>query len=164
MARYFGVPDATIAHGIKTFPGLPHRQQRVATIDGIVFINDSKATNADSAARALGCHDRIVWIAGGMQKEGGIAPLAEYFPRIVRALLIGRDAADFAATLAAHHVPHQIVGTLDSAVPAALAAARETGAPVVLLSPACASWDQFTGYDQRGDRFAELVRALEGAR
>ena len=93
MARFFGVPDATIAHALASFPGLPHRQQRVAEIDGIVFINDSKATNANSAARALGCHDRIVWIAGGMQKEGGIEPLAEYFPRIARALLIGRDAA-----------------------------------------------------------------------
>ena len=160
MARFFGVPDATIAHAMQTFPGLPHRQQRVAEIDGIVFINDSKATNADSAARALGCHDRIVWIAGGMQKEGGIEPLAEYFPRIARALLIGRDAPGFAATLARHRVPHDIVGTLEAAVPAALAAARDTGARVVLLSPACASWDQFTGYDQRGDRFAELARGL----
>lgn len=162
MARFFGVPDSTIARAIASFPGLPHRQQRVAEIDGIVFINDSKATNADSAARALGCHDRIVLIAGGMQKEGGIEPLAEYFPRIAHALLIGRDAPDFAATLARHHVPHEIVGTLDAAVPAALAAARASGAPVVLLSPACASWDQFTGYDQRGDRFADLARGLNG--
>ncbi len=162
MARFFGVPDSIIARAIASFPGLPHRQQRVAAIDGIVFINDSKATNADSAARALGCHDRIVWIAGGMQKEGGIEPLADYFPRIAHALLIGRDAPDFAATLARHHVPHEIVGTLDAAVPAALAAARASGAPVVLLSPACASWDQFTGYDQRGDRFAELARSLNG--
>lgn len=162
MARFFGVPDAVIARALISFPGLPHRQERVTEIDGIVFINDSKATNADSAAFALGCHDRIVWIAGGMQKEGGIVPLAEYFPRIARALLIGRDAPDFAATLAEHHVPHEIVGTLEAAVPAALAAARDTGAKVVLLSPACASWDQFTGYDQRGNRFAALARGLAG--
>jgi len=162
MARFLGVPDTTIARALASFPGLPHRQQRVAEIDGIVFINDSKATNADSAARALGCHDRIVWIAGGMQKEGGIVPLAEYFPRIARALLIGRDAPDFAATLAEHRVAHEIIGTLEAAVPAALQAARDTGAGVVLLSPACASWDQFTGYDQRGDRFAELARSLAG--
>lgn len=162
MARFFGVPDDTIARALTTFPGLPHRQQRVAEIDGVVFINDSKATNADSAARALGCHDRIVWIAGGMQKEGGIVPLSAFFPRIARALLIGRDAPDFAATLAAHQVPHEIVGTLEAAVPAALTAARTTGAPVVLLSPACASWDQFAGYDQRGDRFAALARGLAG--
>ncbi|MBV8397314.1 MAG: UDP-N-acetylmuramoyl-L-alanine--D-glutamate ligase, partial [Acetobacteraceae bacterium] len=97
MARFLGAPDPAIARGLETFPGLPHRQQRVAHIDGIVFINDSKATNADSAARAMACHERFVWIAGGMQKEGGILPLAEYFPRIAHALLIGRDAPDFAA-------------------------------------------------------------------
>lgn len=163
MALTFGVPRADIARGILSYPGLPHRQQRVGSIDGIVFINDSKATNADSTARALVCHQHIVWIAGGMQKEGGIVPLARYFPRIAQALLIGRDAADFAATLAAHHVPHEVVGTLERAVPAALAAARRTGAKVVLLSPACASWDQFTGYDQRGDRFAALVDELRRA-
>jgi UDP-N-acetylmuramoylalanine--D-glutamate ligase len=160
MAFAFGVGRAEIAAGIQSYPGLPHRQQRVGDIDGIAFINDSKATNADSTARALVCHERIVWIAGGMEKEGGIVPLTEYFPRIAHALLIGRDAPGFAATLAAHHVPHEVVGTLENAVPAALAAARRTGAPVVLLSPACASWDQFTGYDQRGDRFAALVADL----
>jgi UDP-N-acetylmuramoylalanine--D-glutamate ligase len=163
MAFALGVSRADVAHGLLSYPGLPHRQQRVGEIDGIAFINDSKATNADSTARALVCHQRMVWIAGGMQKEGGIEPLADYFPRIAHALLIGRDAPDFAATLAAHAVPHEIVGTLERAVPAALAAARRTHAPVVLLSPACASWDQFTGYDQRGDRFAAMVDAMRRA-
>ena len=163
MAFALGVSRAEVATFILSYPGLPHRQQRVGEIDGVVFINDSKATNADSSARALVCHERLVWIAGGMQKEGGIEPLAEHFPRISHALLIGRDAPAFAATLAAHGVPHEIVGTLERAVPAALAAARRTGAPVVLLSPATASWDQFTGYDQRGDRFASLVETLRSA-
>jgi UDP-N-acetylmuramoylalanine--D-glutamate ligase len=163
MAFALDVSRADVAAGILSYPGLPHRQQRVGDIDGVSFINDSKATNADSAARALVCHERLVWIAGGMQKAGGIEPLAEYFPRIAYALLIGRDAPDFAATLAAHAVPHQVVGTLEQAVPAALDAARRTRAPVVLLSPACASWDQFTGYDQRGDRFAFLVEDLRRA-
>ncbi len=163
MAFALGASRAEVAEGLLTYPGLPHRQQCVGEIDGVVFINDSKATNADSAARALVCHDRIVWIAGGMQKEGGITPLAQYFPRIACALLIGRDAPEFAATLAAHAVPYEIVETLERAVPAALAAAHRTHAPVVLLSPACASWDQFTGYDQRGDRFAELVETLRRA-
>ena len=160
MARSLGVEDADIQRGLTSFPGLPHRQQLIATVDGVAFINDSKATNADAAARALGCYDHLIWIAGGLAKEGGIDPLASYFPRIARALLIGRDAPEFAATLAAHGVPHEVVGTLDAAVPAAFAAARAQRAPVVLLSPACASFDQFTGFEQRGDRFASLVRGM----
>ncbi|MBV9250745.1 MAG: UDP-N-acetylmuramoyl-L-alanine--D-glutamate ligase [Acetobacteraceae bacterium] len=160
MAMFFGVSRDAIARGITSFPGLPHRQQRVATVDGIVFINDSKATNADSAARALSCHERVIWIAGGMAKEGGIEPLTRYFPGIARTFLIGRDAPILAATLARHGARHETVGTLEAAVTAAFQAAKQEGAPVVLLSPACASWDQFTGYDQRGDRFAELARGL----
>jgi UDP-N-acetylmuramoylalanine--D-glutamate ligase len=163
MAVFLGASATDIANGLLTFPGLPHRQQRITTIAGITFINDSKATNADAAERALVCYDRLVWIAGGMAKEGGIEPLVPLFPRIARTLLIGRDAPIFAATLAAHGVPHETVGTLAEAVPAAFAAAKADHAPVVLLSPACASWDQFTGYDQRGDRFAELARGLASA-
>jgi UDP-N-acetylmuramoylalanine--D-glutamate ligase len=154
-------PERVLA-ALRTFPGLPHRIEHVATIDGVAFVNDSKATNADSAARALACHDRVVWIAGGIAKAGGIEPLAGYFPRIRHALLIGRDADALAATLARNGVPHAVVGTLDAAVPAALALARDTGA-TVLLSPACASFDQFAGFDARGDRFRELVAALRRA-
>jgi UDP-N-acetylmuramoylalanine--D-glutamate ligase len=164
IARALGLTDDAIARGIATFPGLPHRQQRVGTIDGIDFVNDSKATNADAASRALGCYDRLVWIAGGIAKEGGIETLAPLFPRIAHALLIGRDAPALAATLAAHNVPHAIAGTLDDAVAAALAAARANDASVVLLSPACASFDQFIGFDARGDRFAELVTQLARGR
>ena len=160
MARFLGASERAIAEGLLTFPGLPHRQQRILTVDGITFVNDSKATNADATQRALVCYERIVWIAGGMAKEGGIDPLAPQFPRIAQALLIGRDGPEFAATLQRHNVPFQVVDTLEAAVPAAFAAAKQTGTPVVLLSPACASWDQFTGYDQRGDRFADLARAL----
>ena len=160
MARHCGVTHDTIARAFTTYPGLPHRQQRLRTIDGITFINDSKATNADSVACALSCYDRVVWIAGGQAKQGGIEPLVSFFPRIVQAFLIGRDAPILSATLAAHNVPHDTVGTLDAATAAAAAAAGNTGTPVVLLSPACASWDQFTGFEQRGDRFAELVAAL----
>ncbi len=160
IATFLGVPRADIVRGIATYPGLPHRQQLVGAIDGIRFINDSKATNADAAARALGCYDRLIWIIGGLAKEGGIEPLVSYFPRAVHTLLIGRDAPALAATLAAHNVPHEIVGTLEAAVPAALAAARTHSVPVVLLSPACASYDQFTGFDARGDRFRDLVADL----
>ncbi len=159
-ALALGLDRAAIAAGLRDYPGLPHRLERVAEIGGVVFVNDSKATNADSAARALESHGRVVWIAGGVAKEGGIGPLAPLFPRIARAFLIGESAAPFAATLAAAGVPHEVAGTLEDAVPAAAAAAWGGAAPVVLLSPACASWDQFTGFDARGDRFRALVRAL----
>jgi UDP-N-acetylmuramoylalanine--D-glutamate ligase len=164
VAGALGVSHAGIARGLRSFTGLPHRQQRVGTIGGIAFINDSKATNADAAARALGCYPRIVWIAGGIAKEGGIEPLAPLFPQVARAMLIGRDAPALAATLAAHGVKHQVCETLDAAVPAAFAAARAADAPVVLLSPACASFDQFSGFDARGDRFAALVSQLARGR
>jgi UDP-N-acetylmuramoylalanine--D-glutamate ligase len=159
MARALGVADDAIARGLQTYPGLPHRQELVGVFDGIRFVNDSKATNADSAARALACYERVIWIAGGMAKEGGLAPLAPFFPRIARAFLIGRDAPLLAATLSEHRVPHRSVGTLDAALAEAWQAARAGDADVVLLSPACASWDQFTGFDQRGDRFRALVLA-----
>ncbi|MBV8915318.1 MAG: UDP-N-acetylmuramoyl-L-alanine--D-glutamate ligase [Acetobacteraceae bacterium] len=159
LATALGVPREAIADGIRTFPGLPHRQQLVATIDGVAWVNDSKATNADAAARALACYDRVVWIAGGEAKEGGIAPLRPLFPRIAHALLIGRDAHLLAATLAEAAVPHTITGTLEQAVPQAGHLAREAGAQAVLLSPACASFDQFPGFEARGDRFAALARA-----
>ncbi len=163
LARALGVADAAIAEGIRSYPGLPHRQEHVATIDGVAWINDSKATNADSTAWALACYRRILWIAGGTAKDGGIDSLAPHFPRIAEALLIGRDAPMLAATLQAHGVAHREVGTLEAAV-AEAACIAPGRAEVVLLSPACASWDQFTGFDQRGDRFRALARALEGAR
>ena len=158
IALHVGITREQLADGIRSFPGLPHRQQRVATLAGISYVDDSKATNADAAARALGCYGRIVWIAGGISKEGGIAPLARFFPRIAHALLIGQDGPALAAQLGS--VPHDVVGTLEQAVPAARDAARRLGAEVVLLSPACASFDQFSGFDARGRRFAELVHAL----
>ena len=159
MAEALGIGAGLIAEGIATYPGLPHRQEVVAEARGVRFVNDSKATNADSAAVALACHQRVIWIAGGTAKEGGIESLAPFFPRVAEALLIGRDSPILAATLAAHGVAHREVGTLDAAVAAAWDTAREAGVPI-LLSPACASWDQFTGYDQRGDRFRTLARAI----
>ena len=160
MALHLGASAEAVAEGIRTYPGLPHRQELVAQKGRVRFVNDSKATNADSTARALVCYDRILWIAGGMAKEGGIEPLAEYFPRIAEALLIGRDAPILAATLAAHKVPHRILRTLEAATAEAWRLARDEGGEItVLLSPACASWDQFTGFDQRGDRFRTLAQA-----
>jgi len=163
-ALALGLGRAAVAEGLRSYPGLPHRQERVAEIAGVAFVNDSKATNADSAGRALASYDRVVWIAGGVAKEGGIDSLAPLFPRIARAVLIGEAAPAFARTLAAHGVTHEVAGTLEQAVPAAAAAAFAGAAPVVLLSPACASWDQFTGFDARGDRFRALVQALPTGR
>ena len=158
VAIHLGVGRDVIASALRSFPGLPHRQQLVATVDGVRYIDDSKGTNADASAKALGCYDKIVWIAGGVSKAGGITSLASYFPRILHALLIGRDGPDLAAQLG--DVPHEVSGTLEKAVPAAREAAIRTGADVVLLSPACASFDQFSGFEARGLRFAELARGL----
>jgi UDP-N-acetylmuramoylalanine--D-glutamate ligase len=129
----------------------------------ILFVNDSKATNADAAARALACFSDIFWIAGGKPKTGGITSLAEFFPRIRKAYLIGESAQDFATTLAGK-VEHDVVETLDRAVAAATRDAEASGlaAPVVLLSPACASFDQYPNFEVRGDRFRELVLAIPG--
>jgi UDP-N-acetylmuramoylalanine--D-glutamate ligase len=157
LAKALGVPVAAIADGIATYPGLPHRQAEIAVIDGVRFINDSKATNADAAARAMACYDRFIWIAGGIGKAGGIEPLAELFPRVEKSFLIGRDGPAFAETLARHGVAHHVAGTLEAAVPAAAAAAREAGAHVVLFSPAAASFDQFPNFEARGDAFARLA-------
>jgi len=161
LARALGVPDSAITAGIAFYPGLPHRQAEIAVIDGIHCINDSKATNADAASRAMACYDRFIWIAGGIAKAGGIEPLACLFPRIAHAYLIGRDGPAFAATLARHHVPHDIAGTLEAAIPAALATARATQTDTLLFSPAAASFDQFPNFEARGERFTHLVRGTK---
>ena len=160
MAFHLGVARQDVARGILSFQGLAHRQQHVGTRDGIAFINDSKATNADATSRALACYPNLVWIAGGIAKEGGIEPLTPWFQHVAHAVLIGRDAQILAATLVAHAIPFTLALTLDAAVPIAFAAARALGASTVLLSPACASFDQFAGFEVRGERFAELVSAL----
>ncbi len=160
-ARALGLAPEVIAAGIRSFPGLAHRMEQVRTIGDVLFVNDSKATNADAAERALTSFDDIFWIAGGKPKEGGIVPLKPYFPRVRKAYLIGVAAEDFAATLG-DAVPHEMSGTLDAAVASAArdAAASGLAHPVVLLSPACASFDQFRNFEVRGDAFRDLVNAL----
>ena len=160
MALHLGASRAQVASAAVSFPGLPHRQQRVATVNGVDYINDSKATNADAASRALGCYGRVVWIAGGIAKAGGIEALRPLLPRVAHAVLIGRDAPALARTLTDAGVPHTVAGTIDAAVPKAARMAARCAAPVVLLSPACASFDQFSDFEARGNRFAELVRTL----
>jgi UDP-N-acetylmuramoylalanine--D-glutamate ligase len=162
LARAIGVPEAAMVRGLASFPGLPHRMERVATVAGVDFVNDSKATNAVSAATALDCFDRVVWIAGGIAKQGGIESLQKW-STIAQAQLIGRDASALAETLGRHGVPFDIAGTLDQAVPAAFARARSDSIRVVLLSPACASFDQFANFEARGERFRSLVAELARA-
>ena len=160
MAAHLGASPYAIAAGLASFPGLAHRQRRIGEMSGVSFIDDSKATNADAAARALGCYPRVVWIAGGVAKEGGIESLAPLFGRIAEALLIGRDAPLLAATLARHGVAHRTLSTMAQAVPAAFAAAQRHAASVVLLSPACASFDQYANFEARGLDFARHVADL----
>lgn len=157
-----GVSAEDIRAGLRSFPGLKHRMQPVGRLGQVVFVNDSKATNADAAAPALSSYDRIYWIAGGLPKEGGITSLAPLFPRIVKAYLIGEAAPAFAATLG-EAVPYEISGTLEQAVAhAASDAAADGHAAAVMLSPACASFDQYKNFEVRGDAFVGHVAALDG--
>ena len=132
--------------------------EQIGSVHGIPVINDSKATNAEAAARAIACFETVYWIAGGRPKEGGIDAVAPHFPRIAHAFLIGEAEDAFAATLQGR-LPVTRCGTLDRAVAAALDAACDNGrkGAVVLFSPACASFDQFNDFEQRGDRFRALV-------
>lgn len=158
-----GVHPEAIVAAMRTFPGLQHRQELIAEIDGVRFVNDSKATNAEAAEKALSCYDDVFWIAGGQAKEGGIDMLKPHFGRIRHAFLIGEAAGAFAAVLKEAGVPYTVSGTLEKAVPAAADMAFESDAenPVVLLSPACASWDQFEDFEHRGDVFHDLVLDIE---
>ena len=162
-ALALGLEPRAIQQGLWTFPGLAHRMEEIGRKGATIFINDSKATNADAAARALACFENIFWIAGGKAKTGGITSLEGFFPRIRKAYLIGEAADDFARTLDGK-VEHVVAGTLDVAVAEAARDAEASGlaAPVVLLSPACASFDQYPNFEVRGDRFRELVRAIPG--
>jgi len=163
-ALALGVDRNVLQKGLRSFPGLAHRMEQVGRGGSVLFVNDSKGTNADAAARALASFGDIFWIAGGKPKTGGITSLAEFFPRIRKAYLIGEAAETFAATLDQFKVPYEISETLEVAVPNAARDAQASGLAesVVLLSPACASFDQFPNFEVRGARFGELVRGLDG--
>jgi len=160
-----GVDGDVLQKALRSFPGLAHRMEQVGRRGHVLFVNDSKGTNADAAAHALSSFADIFWIAGGKPKLGGITSLAEYFPRIRKAYLIGEAAQEFAGTLG-ERVPHEISQTLDIAVANAARDAAASGFtdPVVLLSPACASFDQYRNFEIRGAKFRELVTALPGVR
>jgi UDP-N-acetylmuramoylalanine--D-glutamate ligase len=160
-ALALGVSLDALQKGLRSFPGLAHRMEQVGRRGNVLFVNDSKGTNADATARALSSFGDIFWIAGGKPKTGGITSLAEFFPRIRKAYLIGEAAKEFAATLEGK-APYEISETLDVAIPNAArdAAAAGIAEPVVLLSPACASFDQYRNFEIRGARFRDLVLGL----
>lgn len=155
-----GLSRAEIAAGLASFPGLPHRLQRVGEKGGVLFVNDSKATNADAAEKAILAYDRVRWILGGRQKEGGIEALRPLFGRIVKAYLIGEASEQFAATLRVYpeEVPYEKCGDIDAAV--ALAAQEAQPGETVLLAPACASFDQFPDFEKRGEAFIAAVERV----
>ncbi len=157
-ARSLGIAPKLIEGALHSFAGLPHRSQLVGERAGVRFVNDSKATNVDSAAKALQAFPKIRWIAGGMGKDGGIAALQPFLGSVVKAYLIGHSARDFALQLGG--TPHEICETMERAV-ARAAAEAETG-EVVLLAPAAASFDQYPNFEKRGEDFAARVRALLG--
>ncbi len=167
-ARALGLSQEVIVEAFKTFPGLAHRMERVGTMGGVTFINDTKATNADAAARALATFDNIYWIAGGLAKEGGIENLRPFFDKITKAYLIGDAAEQFARTLGGD-VEFEISATMENAVKAA---ARDVAAnfdkpddtATVLLAPACASFDQYRRFELRGDAFRQAVADIEGVK
>ena len=162
--RWLGVAREKIVEGLRTYDGLPHRQERVASIGNVVYVNDSKATNADATAWALSSYNDIYWILGGQAKEGGVTPLEPWFDRVKHAFLIG-EASDLFASQLEGKLAYSRCGDLQSALDAAhLRSQREAKGPaVVLLSPACASWDQWKSYEHRGDAFRAMARALPGA-
>jgi UDP-N-acetylmuramoylalanine--D-glutamate ligase len=156
--RTLGVAPKVIEAAFHSFAGLPHRSQLVRTIAGVRFVNDSKATNVDAAAKALAAFPRIRWIAGGLGKEGGIAALAPVLGSVVKAYLIGHSARDFALQIG--QTPHELCETMDRAV--ARAAAEAEPGDVVLLAPAAASFDQYPNFERRGEDFTGRVMALSG--
>ena len=160
-ARGLGLTPEEAAEGLMTFPGLAHRMETVGQLGRVRFVNDSKATNADAARQAMGSYPKFYWIAGGQPKEGGIEGLSDLFPRIEKAYLIGEAAPDFASVLAGKADAIEC-GSLEHAVQLAYADAAATGQDaIVLLSPACASFDQFADFEARGEAFRTAVVGLE---
>lgn len=161
VARIMGVASGDIAEQLALYPGLAHRQESVARISGVLYINDSKATNPDAASRALGSYDTIYWIAGGRAKDGGLGPVLPLLGRVRHAFLIGEAEDEFADELT-DRVPFDRCGDLATAVSAAhaLAQAERIDGAVVLLSPACASFDQWPSFEARGDGFRQQVASF----
>ncbi|MDE2488240.1 MAG: UDP-N-acetylmuramoyl-L-alanine--D-glutamate ligase, partial [Alphaproteobacteria bacterium] len=159
-AKGLGIPATEAAQHLLTFPGLAHRMETVGTIGRVRFVNDSKATNADAARQAMSSYPRFFWIAGGQPKVGGIDSLTDLFGRIAKAYLVGEAAPAFSEILKGKAAA-VISGTIETAVGQAYADAAASGQDaIVLLSPACASFDQFADFEQRGEAFRAAVQRL----
>ena len=158
VARALEIPEGAIERGLRTYPGLPHRMQRIAEQAGILFVNDSKATNATATAPALGAYPRIHWILGGLPKTDDLDDCTPYFGHVVAGYTIGDAGPLFARILREAGKAATESGTLEQAVKDAAAAAQP--GDVVMLSPACASFDQFSDYEARGDAFRRAVEGL----
>ncbi len=158
VCRTLGLAPRVIEAGMASFGGLPHRSQIIAEAGGVAYVNDSKATNVDSAAKALAAFKRIRWICGGLEKDGGLEALSGATGEVIKAYVIGREAANFAMQL--DGVEAEVCTTMDAAISRAMAEAQE--GETVLLAPAAASFDQYDSFEKRGEHFAELVMAAIG--
>ena len=156
--RAFNIAPKLIEAAMKDFPGLAHRCQILGEVDGIKIVNDSKATNADAAYQSLSAFNNIHWIAGGIAKEGGIEPLVPLFDRVKHSYLIGQDADKFARTLSGR--PFDMSENLETALLSIKTNA--VAGDVVLLAPACASFDQFPDFEKRGEAYISLVKSIFG--
>ncbi len=163
LAKAAGVQPPVIVQAIRTYPGLVHRQELLDIVDGISFVNDSKATNPESAARALASYASVYWIAGGRAKSDHLDPVMDHLDHVRHAYLIGESCGLFEKLLGGR-APITVSGTLDVATRQAFDTAKQEAVPdpVVLLSPACASFDQFADFEARGDAFRSAVAALPG--
>jgi UDP-N-acetylmuramoylalanine--D-glutamate ligase len=158
VSNELGLPLPVIAEGLRTYPGLPHRMERVGEVGGVLYVNDSKATNATSAAPALAAYPKVHWILGGRRKTDDLDACAPHYDHVVAAYTIG-ESADFYRELLLRSGIYTIdTGTLEAAVRQAAAVARP--GETVLLSPACASYDQFRDFEARGDAFKAAVAML----
>ena len=158
-----GLDSTQVLEALKTYGGLAHRQYLVKKSNNVDYINDSKATNAEATAKALSSYDNIYWIIGGLAKEGGLRGLSEFESKIKKTYLIGEAQDDFAQWLDKYGMPYEKCDVLDVATEKAHIDAQKSGTPAtVLLSPACASWDQFSSFEKRGDAFMEKVEKLTG--
>ncbi len=153
VCRSLGLGPKAIEAALQSYPGLPHRSQRIAEAGGVIYVNDSKATNVDAAAKALQAFDNIRWICGGLEKEGGLGGLLPHLGSVKKAYVIGREAQKFARQLTG--VEAEICTTMARAVERAMAEAQP--GEVVLLAPAAASFDQYDNFEKRGDDFVGLV-------